>query len=65
MKCTHCDQAQWGGRSLCRTHIEIDTQEKLKLLANGKITKEEISRDLVPVPAPEEISQAIIDDPCL
>ncbi len=56
-----CDDLQWGGRTLCRAHIEADTQEKLKLLTEGKITREEIFKDLVPVPTLEEISQAIVD----
>jgi len=63
MNCTvtGCDDRSWGGRTLCRTHIEVDTQEKLKMLSEGKITREEILKDLVPVPTPEEISQAMVD----
>lgn len=57
-----CDDPQWGGRPLCRVHIEADTQGKLSLLASGKITREEVLKDLVPVPAPEEISQPRVDD---
>jgi len=56
-----CDESRWGGRPLCRAHIEADTQNKLDLLTHGKITKEEILKDLVPVPAPEEISQPMTD----
>jgi hypothetical protein len=56
-----CKELRWGGRTLCRVHIEADTQGKLGLLASGKITREEILKDLVPVPAPEEISQAMVD----
>ena len=63
MECTvkGCTKLQWGGRPLCRAHIEIDTQKKIKLLSEGKITKEEILKDLVPVPTLEEISQAMVD----
>lgn len=57
-----CTESRWGGRTLCRTHIESDTQGKLSLLASGKLTREEILKDLVPVPAPEEISQLRVDD---
>jgi hypothetical protein len=56
-----CSELRWGGRTLCRAHIEADTQGKIGLLASGKITREEILKDLVPVPAPEEISQAMVD----
>lgn len=56
-----CDELRWGGRNLCRAHIETDTQGKLGLLASGKITREEILKDLVPVPTPEEISQVMVD----
>ena len=56
-----CKELRWGGRTLCRVHIEADTQEKLALLAGGKITREEILKDLVPVPTLEEISQAMVD----
>lgn len=60
-----CGELRWGGRALCRVHIEADTQGKLGLLASGKITREEILKDLVPVPTLEEISQAMVDGPRL
>lgn len=56
-----CYKNIWSGRTLCREHIEIDTQTKITLLNEGKITKEEILTDLVSVPTLEEISQAILN----
>jgi hypothetical protein len=52
MECTSkgCKYPPFGGRDICMKHQRIDTDLKIKLLAEGKITKEEIMKDATPGP---------------
>jgi hypothetical protein len=45
-----CKYPPFGGRDICMIHQRIDTDVKIKLLAEGKITKEEIMKDATPGP---------------
>lgn len=45
-----CKYPPFGGRAICMIHQRIDTDVKIKLLAEGKITKEEIMKDAMPGP---------------
>jgi hypothetical protein len=52
MECTAkgCKYPPFGGGDICMIHKRIDMDIKIKLLAEGKITKEEITRGGTPRP---------------
>ena len=51
MNCSikNCKQIAFT-RNMCRDHLTEDTYNKIKLLNEGKITVEDIKKDLVPMP---------------
>lgn len=57
-----CKYPPFGGRNICIKHIRIDTDMKIKLLAEGKITKEEIMKDSTPRPPTMEAHLQLIKD---